>query len=133
MAEREAEAERLEAEMAAVCGVLHATTARLVALIGRVLETEAWQGFGIRSAQQWVAWKCGVSPHRAHTLVAIARRLGELPERPVTLFRAGEAGPGPGASPADVSWADAFVAIAERSLAAEALSRRPGAATGELR
>jgi hypothetical protein len=38
------------------------------------------------------------------------------------LFRAGEAGPGPGASPADVSWADAFVAIAEKSLAAEAVS-----------
>ena len=37
------------------------------------------------------------------------------------LFRAGEAGPGPGASPADVSWADAFVAIAEKSLAAAAV------------
>ena len=70
MAEREAEAERLEAEMAEVCGVLHAATARLVGLIGRVLETEAWQGFGIRSPQQWVAWRCGVSPHRAHTLLS---------------------------------------------------------------
>jgi len=220
VAEREAEAERLEAEMAEACGVLHAATARLVALIARVLETKAWQGFGIRSPQQWVAWRCGVSPHRAHTLVAMARRLGELPEtqaafdagelgedsvglicrlapaavdadvaelarnttvtqlrrvlneytpqedpseepapveekRSVSfnhtdtgtwrlsaelppdegavwekalteardeLFRAGEADPGPGASPADVSWADAFVAIVEKSLAAEAVS-----------
>jgi hypothetical protein len=220
VAEREAEAERLEAEMADVCGMLHAATARLVGLIGRALETEAWQGFGIRSPQQWVAWKCGVSPRRAQTLVAMARRLRELPEtraafyagalgedsvglicrlaptavdadvaelarnttvaqlrrvlseytphedpaeesapveekRSVSfnhtdtgtwrlsaelppdegavwekaltqardeLFRAGEAGAGPGANSADVSWADAFVAVAEKSLAAQAVA-----------
>jgi hypothetical protein len=66
VAEREAEAARLEAEMAEVCGVLNAATGRLVGLIARVLETEAWQGWGIRSAEHWVAWKCGVSPRRAH-------------------------------------------------------------------
>jgi len=216
--EREAEAERLEAEMAEVCGILNVATARLVGLIGQVLETESWQGFGIRSAEHWVAWKCGVSPRRARVLVMMARRLGELPEtraafgagelaedsvglicrlaptsidtdvaelarnttftqlrrvlneyspqdepaekppveekRQVSfgptddgtwrlsaellpdegavwtkalteirdeLFRAGEAGSGPGASPADVSWADAFVAMAEKSLAAVAV------------
>ena len=42
--DREAEAARLEAEMAEVCGVLNAATARLVALIARVLATEARQG-----------------------------------------------------------------------------------------
>jgi hypothetical protein len=47
---------------------------------------------------------------------------GAVVERALTemrdeLFRAGEAGPGPGASPADVSWADALVALAERSAA----------------
>jgi len=89
VAEREAEAARLEAEMAEVCGVLNAATGRLVGLIGRVLETEAWQGWGIRSAQHWVAWKCGVSPRRAHVLVAMARRLGELPRTRVAL-EAGE-------------------------------------------
>src|SRR5919202_4234618 len=80
VAEREAEAERLEAEIAEVCGLLHATTGRLVELIRQVIETEAWQGWGIRSAEQWVAWKCGVSSARARSLVAMARRLGELPE-----------------------------------------------------
>ena len=94
--------------MAEACGMLHASTALLVRLIGRVLKTEAWQGFGVRSAEQWVAWKCGVSPGRA-------RRFRD------ELSRAGEAGPGPGASPADVSWADAFVAVAEKSLAAVAV------------
>jgi len=222
--EKEAAAERLEAEIAEVCGVLHAATGRLVGLIGQVVETEAWQGWGIRSAEQWVGWKCGMTPERARRLVAMARRVPELPEtfsalvagelsedsvavisrgapaatdaevaslartttvtqlrrvlgkysfdeprpepepdpEPVAevrrvsfnhtesgswrlsaelpadegavvekalsdvrdeLFRAGEAGRGPGASPADVSWADALVAMAEKSLAAVAVER----------
>jgi hypothetical protein len=54
-----------------------------------VLETEAWQGWGIRSAEQWVAWKCGISPTRARTLVTMARRLGELAETKAA-FEAGE-------------------------------------------
>jgi len=96
MTEREREAEQLEAEMveaeiAEVCGILHASSAWLVRLIGRVLETEAWQGFGIRSAEQWVAWKCGVSPGRARRLVSMARRLVELPET-AAAFAAGELG-----------------------------------------
>ena len=49
---REAEAARLEAEMAQVCGVLNAATARLVGLVAQVLGTEAWQGWGIRSPEQ---------------------------------------------------------------------------------
>ncbi len=52
----------------------------LVGLIARVLALGAWEGVGIRSAEQWVAWKCGVSPARARRLVAMARRLAELPE-----------------------------------------------------
>lgn len=39
------------------------------------------------------------------------------------LFRAGEAGPGPGAKPADVTWADALMAVAEKSLTAAAVSQ----------
>ena len=88
-AEREAESQRLEAEIADVCGLLNAATGRLVELIAKVIETGAWQGWGIRSAEQWVAWKCGVSPARARSLVAMARRLGELPETRAAL-EAGE-------------------------------------------
>lgn len=77
--DNEALAAELELEMAHVCGLLNAATGRLVALIAQVLETESWHGWGIRSASHWVAWKCGVSPARARTLVLMARRLGELP------------------------------------------------------
>jgi len=88
-AERKIEAARLEAELAEVCGVLNAATGRLVSLIAQVLATESWQGWGIRSASHWVAWKCGVSPARARGLVLMARRLGELPEMKAAL-EAGE-------------------------------------------
>jgi hypothetical protein len=39
------------------------------------------------------------------------------------LFRAGEAGRGPGATAADVDWADAFMALVEKSQAAVAVER----------
>lgn len=77
---KEADAAELELEIADVCGVINAATGRLVQLIAGVLETESWHGWGIRSASQWVAWKCGVSPARAKRLVLMARRLAELPE-----------------------------------------------------
>ncbi len=76
----EREVAELEADIAQVCGVINAATGRLVGLIARVLRSESWQGWGIHSASQWVAWKCGVSPARARKLVLMARRLDELPE-----------------------------------------------------
>ncbi len=89
VARREAEAARLEKEMAEVCGLLNAATGRLVGLIAQVLATEAWQGVGIRSPEQWVAWQCGTSRRRAQALVGMARRLGELPQTRAA-FEAGE-------------------------------------------
>jgi len=86
---REAEAAALEDEIAEVCGILNVATGRLVALIGRVLATEAYAGAGIHSPEQWVAWQCGVSAGRARSLVAMARRLPELPETR-TALAAGE-------------------------------------------
>ena len=88
-AAREAEAAEIEAEMAEWCGMINAATGHLVKSIARALETGSWQGWGINSASQWVAWKCGVSPARARTLVLMARRLGELPQTRAAL-EAGE-------------------------------------------
>jgi len=87
--DREHIARRLEDEIAQVCGLLNATTARLVDLITRVLATGSWMGAGIHSAEHWVAWQCGVSPNRARTLVAMAERLVELPAT-ATAFSSGE-------------------------------------------
>ncbi|HVF13822.1 MAG TPA: DUF222 domain-containing protein [Acidimicrobiales bacterium] len=87
----EADVARLEDEIAQVCGVMNAAVGRLVRLIAEVLAAGAWEGAGIRSAHQWVAWKCGVSTGRARRLVAMARRLGELPETKAAM-EAGELG-----------------------------------------
>lgn len=88
-AERTAAGDELERKIAEACGVMNSATGELVRLIGSVLETKCWQVSGIHSVTQWVAWKCGVSPSRARTLVAIARRRQELPETSAA-FEAGE-------------------------------------------
>ncbi|HET7722087.1 MAG TPA: DUF222 domain-containing protein, partial [Acidimicrobiales bacterium] len=77
--DREPVSSELEAEIARTCGVLNATTGRLVGLLAQVLESGVWQVAGIHSPTQWVAWKCGVSPARAKSLLAMARRRVELP------------------------------------------------------
>ena len=50
----------LEAEIARTCGVLNATTGRLVSLLAQVLKAGTWQVAGIHSPTQWVDWQCGV-------------------------------------------------------------------------
>ena len=72
-----------------VCGQLNAAHARLVALVGEVLASRCWEGAGILSCEQWVAWKTGLSPGRARDVVAVARRQGELPVT-MAAFAAGE-------------------------------------------
>ncbi len=79
-AQKQVEADAIEAELAQVCGVLNATTGRLVALVARALDSGAYQQAGIHSPEQWVSWKAGVSRGRARRLVAMARRLSELPK-----------------------------------------------------
>ncbi len=70
---------RLEGELGSLCGMANVTAARTVAVIAEALETGAWEGWGIRSPEHWVTWKCGMSPRRARAWVAIARRWTELP------------------------------------------------------
>jgi len=87
--DRGPESGELEAEIARTCGVMNAATASLVSLLARVLESGSWQVGGVHSPTQWVAWQCGVSPARARSLVAMARRRAELPVT-VAAFDAGE-------------------------------------------
>lgn len=79
----------LEREIAEVCGQLNVAHARLVVLIGRALQSGAWEGTGITSPEHWVGWQTGLSPARARQLVAMARRVEDLPET-FTAFESGE-------------------------------------------
>ena len=71
--------ERLEAELAVVCGQLNRVSARLVALTARAIECEGWAGSGIRSVEHWLVLRAGLSPGRAAQVVLMARRSGVLP------------------------------------------------------
>ncbi|HEX2041900.1 MAG TPA: DUF222 domain-containing protein, partial [Acidimicrobiales bacterium] len=77
--DREAEGAEIEAQLARACGTANLAAARQVELIAKALENGSYAGAGIRSAEQWVAWQCGVSLSHARQLVAMARRLPELP------------------------------------------------------
>ncbi len=68
-----------EARVEAAMGLLNVATADLITAIGEVLATGAWRVDGIASPEQWVTWRCGVSPARARRLVASARALADLP------------------------------------------------------
>jgi hypothetical protein len=70
----------VEARVAKLMGTINLATAELVGVIADVVENETWAtAGGIRSAEHWVAWQCGVSPGRTAALVQTARRLNELP------------------------------------------------------
>jgi hypothetical protein len=69
----------LEHRLAETVGLLNVVTAELVALVGEALRKDAWEGFGIRSPEHWMVWRCGVSPTRARRLVAAAQALDGLP------------------------------------------------------
>ena len=61
------EVAEIEAALSEVCGQLNAAHARLVALVAEVLASRCWEGAGILTCAQWVAWKTGLSPDRART------------------------------------------------------------------
>jgi len=88
MFDQDAAGER-DGGVAGLCGVLHATTAALIEVLGRVLASGAWEGSGIRSPVHWVTWRCGVSTARARSWVRMAERRDELPVT-FAAFRAGE-------------------------------------------
>ena len=89
MTDLEAEAAEVERGLAAVCGELNAAHARLVALVARALRSGCWEGPGILTFEQWVAWQTALSPARARHVVEIARRQADLPVT-AAAFAAGE-------------------------------------------
>ncbi len=71
--------ESLAQRIARLCGHLNAVHAQLVDAISEALETNAWHGWGVKTASHWVAWQTGLSPSRARSIVHIAERRHELP------------------------------------------------------
>jgi hypothetical protein len=79
----------LDDRIAAACGHLNACYAVLVELIGEVIETEAWNGDGIRSIEHWITWRTGLSTNHARALVELATATEAHP-RVAEAFAAGE-------------------------------------------
>ncbi len=79
----------IDSELAEIAGVLNAQHSRLVALVERALDTDRWRAADIHSPAQWLAWKAGLSPHRANEIVRCAERRSEFP-RVSAVFDRGE-------------------------------------------
>ena len=79
----------VEARVAEVAGVVHGGFAVLVDLAGDALDEKLWQGWGLHSPGQWLAWKSGLSIRVAGQVVKVARRRRELPCA-VAALRSGE-------------------------------------------
>ncbi|KWX22614.1 hypothetical protein AFM11_19125 [Mycolicibacterium wolinskyi] len=74
--------ERLEVlfgEVAQLCGQRNAIDGRLVEIVAEIERDELWGATGARSMSALVAWKTGVTPRNADTMMAVARRLDEFP------------------------------------------------------
>ena len=69
----------LFAEMEELAGQRNAIDARLAQIAAEIDRDGIWGSTGARSVPALVAWKLGISPHNATTLVTVARRLHEFP------------------------------------------------------
>jgi hypothetical protein len=79
----------LDERLAAACGQLNACYAQLVELLGEVIASGVWAGHGIRSVEQWIGWRTGLSAAHCRTLAAlVAARPSH--RRVVEAFTAGE-------------------------------------------
>jgi Domain of unknown function (DUF222)/HNH endonuclease len=75
-------AQRLEVlfeELAELTGQRNAIDGRIVEIVAEMDRDELCGSTGARSIQALVAWKTGVTPRNADTVVAVARRLDEFP------------------------------------------------------
>ncbi|ASL15747.1 HNH endonuclease signature motif containing protein [Mycobacterium intracellulare] len=71
--------EVLFGELAELAGQRNAIDGRIVEIVAEIDRDGLWGVTGARSVPALVAWKLGCSSANAHTLAAIAGRLGEFP------------------------------------------------------
>ena len=80
----------LECAVNDIVGVLNSQHAALVDRVVVLLANERlWAGEGMTSMSAWVAWRAGMSPAMARSVVVIAERVAELPAS-IEAFRRGE-------------------------------------------
>ncbi|BBY26595.1 hypothetical protein GCM10023114_21600 [Mycolicibacterium sediminis] len=75
-------AERRDAlfdELAELTGQRNAIDGRIVDIIAEIDGDHLWGATGCRSISALVAWKTGVAPRNADTVVAVAHRVDEFP------------------------------------------------------
>lgn len=66
-------------EIAELTGQRNAIDARIVEIVAEMDRDELCGATGARSIQALVAWKTGIAPRNAESVVAVARRLEEFP------------------------------------------------------
>lgn len=66
-------------ELAELTGHRNAIDGRIVDIVAEIDGKQLWGSTGCRSIAALVAWKTGVTPRNAETIVAIAHRLEEFP------------------------------------------------------
>ncbi|WP_081277856.1 HNH endonuclease signature motif containing protein [Mycolicibacterium fortuitum] len=71
--------EMLFDEVAELTGQRNAIDARIVEIVAEMDRDELCGATGARSIEALVAWKTGITPRNADTVVAVARRLEEFP------------------------------------------------------
>jgi hypothetical protein len=76
-------------EMEELAGQRNAIDSRLVEIVSEIDGDGIWGATGARSVPALVAWKLGISPNNAQTIVTAARRLEELP-RCAAMMREGQ-------------------------------------------
>jgi hypothetical protein len=69
----------LFAKLTELTGQRNAIDGRIVDIVAEIDRDELWGATGARSVLALVAWKTGVSPRNADTIVAIAQRIEEFP------------------------------------------------------
>ncbi len=80
----------LDVEVNDIAGILNVHHARLVDTAIVMLDDDRiWSGAGMTSVASWLAWRTGVSPATAASIVTIAQRAADLPAT-LESFRRGE-------------------------------------------
>src|SRR5688572_4435802 len=79
----------IERRMAEVQGIINAQQAELARLTGLADALDLWNGPGLRSLSQWVAWRTGAGIGTARAMAKIVERAEELPVTGAA-FAAGE-------------------------------------------